>query len=197
MAALAPMAGNIKKPEDLFGKPIVTSFPNLTKKYYDELLKNDQTGTATAPTIRVISGSVEAACSLGLAEGVVDLVETGGTAQAAGLGEIGTIMTTEAVLIKNPNSKHAELVETIRKRIEGYLYAKKYCMMYYNIERKNLSPATEITPGKTAPTITPLEDPNWVSVGVMVPNNDTGLVMDKLEKIGARDILVIAIANYR
>lgn len=149
------------------------------------------------PTIRVIAGSVEAACGLGLSQGVVDLIETGGTAQAAGLGEIGTILTTEAVLIKNPHSRHNELVEVIRKRIEGYLLAKKYCMMYYNIERKNLSLASEITPGKTAPTITPLENPDWVSIGAMIPTKESGNIMDKLQKIGAHDILVIDIANCR
>jgi len=69
--------------------------------------------------------------------------------------------------------------------------------MYYNISRDNLSNAEKITPGKQAPTIAPLDDPKWVSVGAMVPNKDVADVMDRLQAIGAKDIICINIDNCR
>jgi ATP phosphoribosyltransferase len=203
LSILAPKANGYKGPQDLLGKRIVTSFPKTTKIYYENLCRElaEQSGETSnvraIPAIRMISGAVEVACGLGLSEGVVDLVETGESAQAAGLGEIGVIMYTEAVLIRNPKPKHPEIAELIRKRIEGYIIAQKYSMMYYNVARVNLLKAELITPGKRAPTITPLEDPAWVSVGAMVLNSEVSSVMDNLQLAGAQDIFVMAISNCR
>merc|ERR1712050_399534 len=88
-------------------------------------------------SIKCISGSVEAACGLGLADGIVDLVETGTTMRAAGLAEVAVVMKSETVLIANPNTKHAELIEVIRKRIAGYLIAQSWLMVTYNVARVN------------------------------------------------------------
>jgi ATP phosphoribosyltransferase len=96
----------------------------------------------TGPTkIKFVSGSVEAACGLGLADGIVDLVETGTTMRAAGLEIVETIMHTQAVLIKNPCGEHPDLVKTLRCRIEGYQTANMYQMIQYNISRDNLADA--------------------------------------------------------
>jgi len=149
------------------------------------------------PKIRVISGSVEAACALGLADAVVDLVETGTTMEEAGLEKVAVVLRTQAVLIANPNSHHKALIETIRKRIEGYLFAKQYSMMYYNVRRDSLAEAERITPGRRAPTVSPLDDKDWVSVGAMVPSKDVADVMDRLQQMGAHDIMVLAIENCR
>jgi ATP phosphoribosyltransferase len=75
--------------------------------------------------IKYVSGSVEAACGLGLADAVIDLVETGTTMRAAGLEIVDEVLTTEAVLIASKTSKHADIVELIKKRMQGYMTATK------------------------------------------------------------------------
>lgn len=148
--------------------------------------------------VKYVSGSVEAACGLGLADAVVDLVETGTTMRAAGLEIISEIMSTETVLIQNRKKrKHEKTLEILRKRIEGYQLAAKYKMIYYNIERKNLEKAKLITPGKKSPTVQALDDPEWISIGAMVERKELSNVMDKLEEIGASSIFAVAIDNCR
>lgn len=126
LAVQAPKVKKLQHPKELCGKRLATSFPYLTEKYFKSLAEEFN---LPMPTIRTISGSVEAACGLGLADGVVDLVETGATMEEAGLEKIATILHTQAVLIANPKSPHKQLIETIRKRFEGYIVAKQYSMM--------------------------------------------------------------------
>jgi len=140
---------------------------------------------------------VEAACGLGLADGIVDLVETGTTMQAAGLEIVDTVMDTETVLIANPKTKQEKLVSLIQKRIESYLIAKKYVLMTYNVERKNLAAVTKITPGHESPTISSLQDEGWVAVSVMVKAKEASLTMDQLIEVGAKSIVITSITNCR
>jgi ATP phosphoribosyltransferase len=181
LALLAPKSDPKKKPIDLSGSRIVTSFPNLTKKYFDKLDTKDR-----KTSIKYVSGSVEAACGLGLADAIVDLVETGTTAAAAGLEEIETIMQSETVLIANPNSTHQKMIALVQARIKGYLIATQYVLMVYNIEEKNQARAASIAPGHESPTISQLALPGWLSVSVMVKAKEVGEVMDKLEEAGAK-----------
>ncbi len=81
--------------------------------------------TSSSLDIKYVSGSVEAACGLGLADAVVDLVETGTTMKAAGLEIISEVLKSEAVLISSKTCRHPQLVQLIRKRIEGYITAAK------------------------------------------------------------------------
>jgi len=194
LAVQAPKTSKLTGSKDLCGKRLATSFPALTKKYFKNLA---EVHGLPEPSIRTLSGSVEAACALGLADGVVDLVETGATMEEAGLEKIDVVLQTQAVLIANPNSPHKALIETIRKRIEGYLFAKQFSMMYYNVQRQDLPRAEAVTPGMKAPTISPLEDPNWVSVGAMVPSKEVADIMDRLQEIGATDLFIISIENCR
>lgn len=183
--------GAAKGPGDLAGKRIVTSFPVLSRKYFSEL----ENGEATK--VKCISGSVEASCGLGLADGIVDLVETGTTMRAAGLEEVSVIMNTQTVLIANPHTEHGELVETLRKRIAGYITASRYMMVTYNVHRKNLDVVKAITPGKKSPSIQPLETPDWVAVSALVEKKRAASVMDNLEAAGATDILLSAVHSSR
>jgi len=193
LALQAPIKDCITDPKMVVGKRIATSFPYLTKKYFDEL---DTEGNADTK-VRSISGSVEAACGLGLADAVVDLVETGTTMRAAGLEIVSTLITTETVVIANPHSTHDEIIDMLRKRIEGYLLARKNKMIYYNVSREKLEEASKVTPGKKKPTITPLADESWVSVGAMVATSDVNNIMDDLQRLGATDIFVVDLNNCR
>jgi ATP phosphoribosyltransferase len=190
----APKISQITDIKQLAGKRIATSFPKLTEQYFKKELGPSN---LPMPSIRTISGSVEAACALGLADAVVDLVETGTTMEEAGLEKVATVLHTQAVLVQNPTSEHKATIQKIKKRIEGYLNAKKFAMMYYNVQRTDLPLAEQITPGREAPTIAALEKPGWVSVGVMVRNAEVADVMDRLQELGAKDILVLSIENCR
>ena len=182
----------MKSPNELAGKRIVTSFPNIARKYFDSL---GELGKATK--IKYVSGSVEAACGLGLADGIVDLVETGTTMKAAGLEVVSDIITTEAIMISSKSSRHPQIVELIRKRIQGYLTATNYMMIQYNVSRELLYLAVKITPGKRSPTVTVLEDGIAVAVSALVLASQSSLIMDQLENIGATDILLFSISNSR
>ena len=184
-------AGAYASADGLAGKRVVTSFPNLSRKYF----ASRENGAPTK--IKCISGSVEAACGLGLADGIVDLVETGTTMRAAGLAEVATIMETETVLIANPHSAHGATIEQLRKRIAGYLTASRYYMVTYNVRRADLPAAKEITPGKKSPSIAPLENGDWVAVSALVQKKKAAQKMDDLEAIGATDILLTALHSSR
>ncbi|KAG8467480.1 hypothetical protein KFE25_000796 [Diacronema lutheri] len=178
---------------DFAGCRIATSFPHLTRSFFAPIDK--QLGVETK--ITDISGSVEAAVGLGLADAVVDLVETGTTMRAAGLCVAENLMQTQAVLISNPHTTHATLVNKIRQRFEGYLTSSKYSLMTYNIPRTLLSKAVLVTPGKRSPTVQQLDEDSWVAVSVMVETKQTSDVMDKLKELGATDILLLSLSNCR
>ena len=107
------------------------------------------------------------------------------------------ILTTEATLISNLNTTHQDLVNLIRNRIEGYITATKYVMIVYNVGSDLLSEAIKITPGKQSPTITSLVCGNVKSVSSLVLKKEVSDKMDALQKVGATDILVLALSNTR
>jgi ATP phosphoribosyltransferase len=89
------------------------------------------------------------------------------------------------------------LIDLIAKRIAGVIAAGKYVVCQYNISRDKLAAATVVTPGRKAPTISRLEEENWVAVSSMVEKNKCAQVMDELVKIGAEDILIFNLDNCR
>lgn len=117
--------------------------------------------------------------------------------KAAGLKAIDTVVTSSAVLIKSRNTTNTKLVDLIASRIQGVITAQKYVLCQYNVARSTLPSATKITPGKRAPTVTALDDPEWVAVSAMVEKKQIATVMDELTLVGATDILVLAISNSR
>lgn len=117
--------------------------------------------------------------------------------RAAGLEKIAKIMSTEAVLISNRNSPYKDLISKFKKRIEGVLMAERYAMIEYNIPRALKERAEEITPGQRSPTISALEDPEWIAVKCMVPRTEAHDMMDKLAELGATGIYITDISNCR
>ncbi|KIJ61085.1 hypothetical protein HYDPIDRAFT_31597 [Hydnomerulius pinastri MD-312] len=195
-----PERAPIKSVEDLAGKRVVTSFEVLAGEYFNKI--DDQLSLVgdQKTKIQYVGGSVEAACALGLADGIVDLVESGDTMRAAGLHAIATLLQTEAVLIKSTvpsRADHTPLINLIASRIAGVVAAEKYVVCSYNISRAALPQAVQITPGRRAPTISPLEKEDWVDVSAMVEKKDCATVMDQLVKIGAEDVLIFNLDNCR
>jgi len=117
--------------------------------------------------------------------------------RVAGLHAISTVLSTQAILIGNNHPSNPELVTKISSRILGVVASQKYVLLNYNIERNHLKQATVVTPGRRAPTISPLEDNNWVAVQAMVAQNEVAHIMDELQAVGAHDILVFNINNCR
>ena len=180
------------------GSRIVTSFPKITQKFFSPLdAAASASGAKVITKIKEISGSVEAACGLGLADAVVDLVETGTTMKAAGLCMLTTLVESQAVLISNPACKHPELAKMMAERIQGYIDSTKYQLMQYNVERVHLPAVLKITPGKKSPSILALDDNAWVAVHVMVLKKEVPGIIDRLVASGAMDILVFSLANCR
>lgn len=125
-----PQKGELARPEDLIGKNVVTSFTNLTEQYFRRLelqyagSTNGDTSKETAKlrtNIKYVGGSVEAACALGVADGIVDLVESGETMRAAGLKAISTVIDSSAILIKSKHPSDPKLVDLILARIRGVI----------------------------------------------------------------------------
>ncbi|KAI9269787.1 hypothetical protein BY458DRAFT_436455 [Sporodiniella umbellata] len=188
-----PVQGPYQSIESLVGKRIVTSFDAFAQKVFEPLDAKANLKT----TISYVSGSVEAACALGLADGIIDLVESGETMRAAGLHDIHTLLETQSVLMSNQHSPHQALIDKIASRIRGVIAADKYVLCTYNIERVNLNRAVQITPGRQAPTVSSLDSEGWVAVSSMIEKKKKGDVMDRLTEIGATDIMVIAFTNCR
>lgn len=117
--------------------------------------------------------------------------------RAAGLVPIDTVVHSTAVLISSSHPSNPSLVSLIESRIKGVITAQRYVLCQYNVPRNILEKATKITPGKRAPTITSLEETDWVAVNSMVVKKEVAEVMDRLEEVGATDILVFKIDNSR
>lgn len=120
--------------------------------------------------------------------------------RAAGLHPIATLLESEAILIKSSVPKHEHLtplIDLVTNRIAGVVAAGKYVSCQYNISRDKLAAAALITPGRRAPTISPLEEENWVAVSSMVEKKKIADIMDELVKIGAQDVLIFNLDNCR
>lgn len=193
-----PADGEFNEPSQLVGKKIVSSFTKLSEDYFKKLEGKKDLST----NIRYVGGSVEASCALGVADAIVDLVESGETMKAAGLKAIETVLETSAHLISAKNPKFPDLVKKIHQRFEGILAAKKYVLCNYNAPRSILSNVLQITPGRRAATVSALEkksadEEDWVAISSMVEKKKIGDIMDELKLVGATDILVFEIQNCR
>ncbi|THV51325.1 hypothetical protein BGAL_0115g00270 [Botrytis galanthina] len=196
-----PEKGPYAKPSDLIGKNIGTSFVSLSEEFFRALEAEAEGGAVAGRKLKTkiieLSGSVEAACALGVADGIVDLVESGETMKAAGLKAIDTVVSSTAILVKSKRPSNPALVDLIASRIRGVITAQKYVLCQYNVQRTALPDAVKITPGKRAPTINALEEEGWVAVSSMVEKKKIAVVMDDLTAVGATDILILDIANTR
>jgi ATP phosphoribosyltransferase len=174
---------------DLNGKRLATSFPNVTERYLAS--HNTQVHLVS------LSGSVEIMTQLGVADAIVDLVETGSTLAANRLRILTDIGHYETVLVQNREKREAATVDRIIRRLEGVVIARDYSLLEYNVPREKLAEAEAITPGFKSPTISALEDPAWCAVRVMVRRQDVITVMEKLETLGCSAILQTDITNCR
>lgn len=187
----AARAGQASSVSDLRGKRVATSFSGLVRK--------DLADHGVDASVVHLDGAVETAVTLGVADVIADVVETGTTLRNAGLEVFGDpILRSEAVLIRpedRPGTKPA--VEVLVRRLQGVLTANRYVMMDYDIRVELVEQACALTPGLESPTVSPLHREGYVAVRSMVPRTATNSVMDGLYDLGARAILVTEIAACR
>lgn len=189
LSLCVPEDSPVKTAADLHGKRIATSFPNVTRKYL--------AAHKATPHLVELGGSVEIMVTLGVADAIVDLVETGSTLAANRLRIMDDIGRYETMLIQNKERRHPELADRVVRRLEGVVIARGYSLLEYNLPRAKLAEAELITPGFNSPTVNSLEDPNWCAVRVMVKRGDVISVMERLEALGASAVLETPINNCR
>ncbi len=169
------------------GKKIATSYPGILKRFLE--LKGIQA------EIHQISGSVEIAPGIGLADAIFDIVSSGSTLISNGLKEVEVVAKSEAVMIANQqlSSPKIVLLEKLMFRIRSVQTAKNNKYILLNAPNHNLKDIIRIIPGMKSPTIMPLAEPGWSSVHSVLKENEFWEIIDKLKDYGAQGILVIPI----
>ena len=171
----------------LSGKKIATSYPVLVQKYLKE--------NKIQAEIHEISGSVEIAPGIGLADVICDLVSSGSTLFMNGLIEADTILNSQAVLIKRPalDAEATAILERLLFRIESVKKAKKNKYVLLNAPNANLENIISLLPGMKSPTVVALATPGWSSVHSVIAESDFWEIIEKLKLAGAEGILVVPI----
>lgn len=190
LSVAIPKDGDIKNIQDLDGKKVATSYPVLTKKYFES--KNIDVNVIT------LSGSVEIAPRLEIADAITDLVSTGGTLKANGLQEVEVIFESETQLVQTnkPLSEGKQkLIEKILQRIEGYKKAAESRYIMMNAPEKSVPEIKEIIPSLKSPTVMPLADNGMVAIHTVVPITTFWDIMEQLKEAGATGIVMLPIES--
>ena len=186
----AAPAGTMSSLADVAGRRVATS--------YDVLVRDYLAGQGVEAQTVHLDGAVESSVQLGVADLIADVVETGTTLRAAGLETFGDpILSSEAVLITTEQYQDAPGLATLVRRLEGVLRARSYVLVDYDVPMNKLQEAAALTPGIESPTVSPLQNPDWVAVRAMVPRADMNRIMDELYEVGARAILVSSLLACR
>lgn len=180
---------NAKYPgiKSLEGKRIATTYKTVLSKF----LKKNKINAE----IHEISGSVEIAPGIGLAEAICDIVSSGSTLFMNGLKEVETVMQSEAVLIGNPDlsATDMKIVERLLFRIRASRRAKNNKYVLLNAPNDKLDKICSMIPGMKSPTVLPLLEPGWSSVHSVIEEDQFWEIIEKLRDAGAQGILVVPI----
>lgn len=180
-----PIDSRIKSIEDLDGKRVATEFRNIAEKFFKEKGLN--------VSIVEVSGACENAPYIGIADAILDLTSTGTTLRVNNLRVVEEVLETEAVLIANKDVTDKFEVKALVTSIQGVLNAKGMMYLMMNIPSDILNEVKKIVPGLKGPTVMKVENGNMLAVHVVVHEDKLFDVLEKLKKIGARDILIIPI----
>lgn len=173
--------------EDLNGKSIATSYPNILQKFLDEKQLNC--------TIQEISGSVEIGPSIGLSDAIFDIVSTGSTLLSNGLKEVETVMKSQALLIANPSLSDEKkvILDRLLFRIQSVLRAKKNKYILLNVPNDRIQNVIDVLPGMKSPSIIPLAKEGWSSLHSVINEDQFWEVIDLIREAGGEGILVAPI----
>ncbi|MFP9115192.1 ATP phosphoribosyltransferase [Flavobacterium sp. RHBU_3] len=165
-------------------KKVATSYPVILQKFFNENNIN--------ASIETISGSVEIAPAIGLADGIFDIVSTGSTLQINGLKEVEQVIKSEAVLISNTNlsAEKQEILDKLLFRIQSVKNAAENKYILLNAPNEAIPQISSILPGMKSPTVLPLAEPGWSSIHSVVREDAFWDIIDQLKALGAEGILV-------
>lgn len=187
VSVATPKDFNYTSVKDLEGKRIATSYPNTVNNFFES--------KGVKVDLHQISGSVEIAPNIGLADAIVDIVSSGSTLFKNGLKEVELILKSEAVLASSPKiSAEAQLVlNKLQFRIQSVLRARKAKYILLNVPNDKILDISKILPVLKSPTVMPLTEPGWSSVHTVIEEDQFWEVIDELKTHGAEGILVCPI----
>jgi len=187
LCAAVPNESPIQDLDALRSLRIATSFPHIVSQYF-----------GGHKQLVELEGAVEISIRLGIADAVVDIVETGTTLVQAGLRIVGKpLFESRSALFAHPGREGLDEVQILKSRIEGRLLALEYMMVEYVVPKALLESACAITPGLESPTITSLSRPEWFAVKSMVRKKQAQKIMDELSRLGCKGILLTGIDSAR
>lgn len=187
LAAAVPEDSRFERLEDLGGLRVATSFPVTTRVKLGEL--------GIEVTLVEVSGSVEVAPRLGLADAIVDLVSTGSTLAANGLRTVGTLLDSQAVLIaaRTPRDGREELLARLELMLRGVVAARRRRYLMMNAPAAALGAIRDVLPGMGSPTVLPLADEGMIAVHAAVDVDGVWDLLPRLKELGASSILVVPV----
>ncbi len=182
-----PKNSPIKSVKDFDGKKIATSYPNTVNDFLQE--------NHVKAEVHTISGSVEIAPTIGLADGICDIVSSGNTLFMNGLIELETILRSEAVLVQAPklNEENTELLDKLVFRISAVLASRNSKYILMNVPDEAIPNVLKILPGMKSPTVLPLAEKGWSSLHSVISEEQFWDKIDALKEAGAEGILVVPI----
>ncbi len=190
LAVAVPRKSGVGRVEELAGKRIATSYPNILSGFLESR------GIADVNIVE-IHGSVEITPTMDVADAVCDLVSTGSTLRLHELVPIETVLQSEAILIANPDTLEErwklELIERLRFRIQSHLRARKTKYVMMNAPEESLEKIKKTLPGMKSPTVLPLAQDGLIAIHTAVPEDQFWNVAEQLKEHGATDILVVPI----
>lgn len=186
LVVAVPQAGGAAGVEQLQGQRVATVFPNLTAKFFEERgIKVD---------IIPLSGATEVAPNVGVAEAIVDLVETGSTLRQNGLVELETLLHSEAVLVANKDSKQQTAILELESALKSVLDAQSQRYLMVNLPKAKLETIKALLPGVTAPTVMPLLGrENWVALHAVIHEAQVNRLLPELKRCEAEGLLILPI----
>lgn len=187
LAVAVPKATVWADVRSLEGVHIATSYPNTLRSWLER--------EGITASIHEISGSVEIAPGIGLADAICDLVSTGSTLLSNGLREVAAVFESEAVLISGPDltPEQTETLNALRFRVASVLKARDYRYILLNAPNEALEQVLDILPGMKSPTVLPLAESGWSSVHSVIRDDEFWEVIDRLKAVGAQGMLIVPI----
>lgn len=188
LSVAIPKESSVISINDLKDMKIATSYPSSTNKFFRE--------KGIPINIVSISGSVEIAPSMGIAQAIVDLTSTGSTLALNDLKILEKIYDSEAVLIVNSQAMkngRKKMIDNLLTRFKGVLSAKDYKYVMMNAPEDILPKLAKITPGLCSPTVSPLAKKGWISVQTVIRESTFWETIDRLKRAGASGIIVMPI----
>ncbi|MFP5439725.1 MAG: ATP phosphoribosyltransferase [Bacteroidia bacterium] len=184
LSLAVPKDADYTGPQYFDGKKVATSYPVILQKFFNE--------NKLDAAIETISGSVEIAPAIGLADGIFDIVSTGSTLQINGLKEVEVVAKSEAVLISNPNlsDEKQQILNKLLFRIQSVKNAAENKYILLNAPDAALPQIIKILPGMKSPTVLPLAEEGWSSIHSVIREDTFWDIIDQLKALGAEGILV-------